>query len=442
MVSLYGRSAKRLRSIAGALQAFEPPDESPRRRRARLLNYAAVVTAGPKRTPLRELPFRRFLLAGLLLGSVLAAVGHAAEDAAAKQQQLETLKTKLDRVQSDQDAALQKRDAVQLQLRQSERAIAATSHELADLDRQVGAAQGQLQGLQRQQAAQQAALDAQKSALAQQMQAAYMEGRDSELQLMLDAEDPASIGRLLAYYDYLNQARVQRIGAVHKQLDALATVDTDIKRQLELLQSLRDNRARTLTQLKDQGSQRRQLLTHIDSGIRSREAEIGHLKRDQQDMQALVNQLQQALTDVPADLKQGKRFSALRGHLLWPVSGKLLDRFGEARAGGHLHWDGDLIAAPAGTPVRAVSQGRVVYADWMPHFGLLVIVDHGEGYLSIYAHNQSLSHQVGDWVRAGDTLAALGDSGGQDQPALYFELRHNNQTLDPRHWCRGKLPGG
>ena len=120
----------------------------------------------------------------------------------------------------------------------------------------------------------------------------------------------------------------------------------------------------------------------------------------------------------------------------------MLDYYGQPRAGGRLHWEGDLIAAPLGTPVRAISQGRVVYTDWMPHFGLIVILDHGEGYLSIYAHNQNVTRQVGDYVKAGDVIAALGDSGGQDGPALYFELRHGNDTLDPRRWCRGRLPGG
>ena len=158
--------------------------------------------------------------------------------------------------------------------------------------------------------------------------------------------------------------------------------------------------------------------------------------------QSLVDSLRQAMQDVPAELMQGKRFSALKGRLLWPVGGKLLNYYGQPRAGGHLHWEGDLIAAPSGTAVRAISQGRVVYADWMPHFGLLVIIDHGEGYLSIYAHNQNVTRQVGDYVKAGETIASLGDSGGQDGPALYFELRHGNTTLDPRRWCRGRLPGG
>lgn len=366
----------------------------------------------------------------------------AAGDETAKQQQLDALRARLAKVQTTQEQALQQRDVLQLQLRASERAIAAASHDYRELDRQVGAAQGQLAGLQRQRAARQAALDEQKNALAADMQAAYREGQDSELKLLLDAQDPENVGRLLAYYDYVNRARATRIGAVHEEIAALDQVNTRIQQQLDALKSLRDDRARMLAELQSRGKARRELLASLDAGIRSRKAEIARLDRDSQALQSLVSSLHQALGDVPPELTQGRRFATLRGHLLWPVEGKVLDRFGSPRAGGHLHWEGDLIAAPAGTPVRAVSQGRVVYADWMPHFGLLVILDHGNGYLSIYAHNQNVTRQVGDSVQAGEVIAALGDSGGQDQPALYFELRHGNDTLDPRRWCRGRLPGG
>lgn len=378
----------------------------------------------------------------LLLGLSLAAWSVGADDSAAKQQQLDKLKAKLSQVQQAQDTALQKRDTVQVQLRDSERAIASASHEYTELDRQVGSAEGHLAELQRQKAARQAALDAQKAALAQQMQAAYREGQDSQLRLLLDAQDPETVGRLLAYYDYVNQARAARITAVHQELADLDQVDAHIQLQLGNLKKLRDERGSSLSELQSRGKSRRQLLATLDAGIKSRSVQISHLNKDQQAMQSLVDSLRQAMQDVPPELLQGKRFSTLRGHLLWPVGGKMLSYYGQARAGGHLHWEGDLIAAPTGTPVRAISQGRVVYADWMPHFGLLVIVDHGEGYLSIYAHNQSVTHQVGDMVKAGETIAALGDSGGQDQPALYFELRHGNDTLDPRRWCRGRLPGG
>jgi septal ring factor EnvC (AmiA/AmiB activator) len=383
-------------------------------------------------------------LSALVLMAAYAAVAGiaSADNAATKQQQLDALKARLAKVEAGREADLRRRGALQSDLRQSERGIAKLSRQVADLDRQMAPAQGRLNQLQRQQADRQAALNAQKAALAAEMQAAFMEGRDSQLRLMLDAEDPATIGRLLAYYDYLNHARAARIVAVRAELAELAAIDAEIGKQLAGLKVLRDSRGQTLADLQQQNASRRQLIAEIDSSIKSRDAEITRLKRDQQALQALVDDLRQALSDIPVGLEKTRRFAKSRGRLLWPVSGRLLSRYGEPRAGGHMRWEGDLIAAPVGTAVRAVSYGRVVYADWMPHFGMLVILDHGDGYLSIYAHNQSIARQVGDWVQAGDTIAQLGESGGQEQPALYFELRHGKDTLDPRRWCRGRLPSG
>ena len=392
------------------------------------------------RRPLRIVALA--LVALTLVATPAVAAPAQTDTAAARQKQLDALKARLAGVEADRDAELKRRGALQTDLRQNERGIAKLSRQVADLDRQMAPAQTRLDELRRQQTAHQAALDTQKAALSSQMQAAYMEGRDSQLRLLLDAQDPATVGRLLAYYDYLNRARAARIVTVRSELTALATLDAQIGQQVAGLKSLRDSRSQTLADLQQQNASRRQLIAQIDASIRNRDAQIAHLKRDQQALQALVDELRQALADIPADLGQGRRFSGLRGRLLWPVSGRLVSRYGQPRAGGHMRWEGDLIAAAAGTPVRAVSYGRVVYADWMPHFGLLVILDHGEGYLSIYAHNQSIAHQVGDWVQAGETIAALGESGGQEQPALYFELRHGKDTLDPRRWCRGRFPSG
>ena len=378
-------------------------------------------------------------LLALVLALATAAALASGPDSAAKQQQLDKLRARLTKVQTDRDQALHKRDSLQLELRQEERQIAAQGRAVADLDRQITAGQMRFNRLTRQQAVLQSSLDAQKGALAEQIRAAYLEGRDSELKLMLDAQDPAAVGRLLAYYDYLNRARVERIGAVRQQLEALAAVNAQIGQQVDDLTRLRDNRAHSLATLEQQRSARHALLAKLDSGIKTRDAEITRLRRDEQSLESLLQDLEEAMTDIPSGLEQARHFAALRGRLPWPVDGKLVAHYGEKREGGRMKWEGDLIAAPPGTAVHAISYGRVVYADWMPRFGLLVIVDHGEGYLSVYAHNQNISRQVGEWVKAGDVIATLGDSGGQDEPGLYFELRHGNQTLDPKKWCHGAL---
>ncbi|HET7650951.1 MAG TPA: peptidoglycan DD-metalloendopeptidase family protein [Gammaproteobacteria bacterium] len=378
-----------------------------------------------------------FLLAALALASAAASGGN---DATAQQHKLAQLRARIQTVESRMDRDVARRSTVQVQLRQAERDVARTAAGLRELDGKVAAAQQKLLALQQQQARDQAALDQQKSALAAQIRAAYAEGRDSELQLLLNAEDPTTVERLLTYYDYLNKARAERIAAVRRQLDALAAVNAQVKSQLADVSALRDQRARTLAELKANRDARQRVLVGINAAIHTRSAELGRLRRDEQAIQQLLANLRQALSDIPPGLEASRNFARLRGRLQWPVQGRLVHRFGEPLVGGRLPAQGDLIAAPMGTPVHAVSWGRVVYADWLPRFGLLVIVDHGDGYMSIYAHNQSLFTQVGDWVHPGEVIAALGDSGGQENPALYFELRHNNTSLDPRKWCRGRLP--
>lgn len=381
--------------------------------------------------------FSTCLLVALTLSSAAASGGN---DATAQQHKLTQLRTRIQAVESHMDRDVARRSAVQVQLRHAERDIARTAANLRDLDSKVADAQQKLHALQQEQAHEQVALDRQKSALAAQIRAAYAEGRDSELQLLLNAEDPTTVERLLTYYDYLNKARAQRIEAVRRQLEALAAVNAQVKSQLADVSTLRDQRARTLAELKANRDARQRVLAGINAAIHTRSNELDRLRRDEQAIRQLLENLRHALSDIPPGLEASRNFARLRGRLQWPVQGRLVHRFGQPLVGGRLPAQGDLIAAPLGTPVHVVSWGRVVYADWLPRFGLLVIVDHGDGYMSIYAHNQSLFTQVGDWVHPGEVIAALGDSGGQDNPALYFEIRHNNTSLDPRKWCRGRLP--
>lgn len=385
------------------------------------------------------------LLGACLLGSLLFAGTVQAADSdqsAAQQAQLKQLRARITGLQATLDREVRQRGQVQQQLRDSENRIAGLSAGLRRVQRSVVQAQARLAGLQRQQQQQQQLLDRQKQALAAQIRATYMQGQDSQLKLLLNAEDPASIERLLAYYDYFNKARAARIQAVRTQLQTLASINAQVQQQLQQLTTLRAQRAQALTQVKQERGARREALATLNKGIHSRSQRLARLRQDERSLEDLIANLQQTLSDIPADLEGHHRFASLRGRLLWPVDGKVIQGFGAPIAGGRMRAQGDLIAAPLGTPVRAIAYGRVVFADWLPHFGLLVIVDHGDGYLSIYAHNQSVYVQVGDWVQAGETLATLGDSGGQNQPALYFEIRHQNVALSPRDWCHGRLPRG
>lgn len=378
------------------------------------------------------------LLGALLFAGAVQAAG--SDQAAARQLQLKQLRARIAGLQATLDREVRRRGQVQQQLRDSETRLAGLSAGLRRVQRSLAQAQARLTGLQRQQQQQQKLLGRQQQALAAQIRATYMQGRDSQLKLLLNAEDPASIERLLAYYDYFNKARAARIQAVRVQLDALVNINAQVQQQLQQLTTLRAQRAQALAQVKQERDARQRALATLNAGIHSRSQRLARLREDERSLEDLIANLQQTLSDIPADLEGHHRFASLRGRLLWPVDGRVIQSFGAPIAGGRMRAQGDLIAAPLGTPVRAIAYGRVVFADWLPHFGLLVIVDHGDGYLSIYAHNQSVYVQVGDWVRAGETLATLGDSGGQNQPALYFEIRHQNIALNPYDWCHGRLP--
>jgi septal ring factor EnvC (AmiA/AmiB activator) len=163
---------------------------------------------------------------------------------------------------------------------------------------------------------------------------------------------------------------------------------------------------------------------------------VDQLKANQSALEKVLRAVQESMADLPANLGNSP-FASLQGKLKWPAQGRMVHHFGAYREQGALRWNGVLIAAPPGSPVRAVHHGRVVFADWMRGFGNLIIVDHGGGYMSLYGHNESLLKGPGDWVRGGETLATSGNSGGQSQAGLYFEIRHKGTPVNPARWCRG-----
>jgi len=168
--------------------------------------------------------------------------------------------------------------------------------------------------------------------------------------------------------------------------------------------------------------------------------ELERLKEQQGGLEKLVRELRRALERAPKFPTDSKdAFAKLRGRLTWPVAGRLAASYGQTRAGG-VKWDGMLLTGAQGSPVRAVYHGRVVYADWLSGLGLLIIVDHGDGYLSLYGHNERLYKDVGERVTAGDTIATLGDSGGRPRPELYFEIRKGGRPVDPRPWFKTPQP--
>lgn len=270
--------------------------------------------------------------------------------------------------------------------------------------------------------------------LARQVLAAWELSRESRLKLILNQDDPARLGRLLAYYDLVGASQADHISELREALERLAALQREIDTERLALQALQAEQEQARDRLSAQREERLQLVRRIEASLDDGETRLAELTRDRQDLEALLERLDDALADIPTNLGQGEHPAERRGALPMPVPGRVRAAFGQARTAG-LTWQGWLIDTQPGAEVRAIAYGRVAYADWLRGYGLLLIVDHGEGFMSLYGHNESLRAEVGDWVRPGETLSTAGQGPG-GRPGLYFELRRDGKAVDPAAWIQ------
>ena len=280
-------------------------------------------------------------------------------------------------------------------------------------------------------------LSRERESLAGQLRAAYMIGREEPLKLLLNQKDPKLAGRMFAYYGYFGRARAGQIREIEQNVQRLGELDTELAAEDSRLAQLEKEQKSQLAELEGARQHRSVVLASLEAESHTRAEGLERLRSQQAGLEKLLKELREALQKFPVDTNDA--FARLRGKLAWPVNGRVVARFGETRAGG-VKWDGVLVATERGSPVRAVYQGRVIYADWLPGLGLLTIVDHGDGYMSLYGHNERLYKGVGEQVAAGDAIASAGDSGGTTRPELYFEIRKGGRPVDPRPWFRSVQP--
>jgi septal ring factor EnvC (AmiA/AmiB activator) len=373
---------------------------------------------------------------------VLALTGAVADEPnpAKAEAELKAVRSQIEKMQADMERDAGKRDKLSKELEESERTVGTARGELDKLrrDRAVHAARRAELASQRQH--EQGELEKDRGALAGQLRAAYMIGKSEPFKLLLNQREPAELGRVLVYYQYFGRARAAQIAAIDAHLGELATLDEGLAAEEQRLAALEEQQQGELSRLQSARERRGRALVSLDAETKNRAQELDRLKDQQGGLEKLIRELRRALERLdkfPTDSKDA--FAKLRGKLAWPVAGKLVASFGQTRAGG-LKWDGVLLAGAQGTPVRAIYHGRVVYADWLSGLGLLTIIDHGDGYLSLYGHNERLFKEVGERVTAGDTIATLGDSGGRPSPGLYFEIRKGGHPIDPRPWFKSPSP--
>ena len=386
----------------------------------------------------------RVVTTGLLVLALAAAGIVAADDAATgeltkiKEKELEEVRQRISVLKQSMDAAAADRDRLTAELQKAELTIAEKRLRLAELERERDYSTRRRAELDTALAARRAELQNESAELAAQLRAAYMGGSQERLRLLLNQNDPATLGRLMTYYRYLNDYRAGNIDVVAAAIRDLAKLQSEIAAEEARLEAIAARRAAELKTLAAAQDDRRELLASLRQKMASEDREIKRLAAQEADLSRLIDELTSILSDYP--IRSEEPFSRYKGRLTWPVAGTLLHDFGQPRVDGRVKWNGVVLAAPRGREVRSVYHGRVVFADWLAGLGLLVIVDHGEGYMSLYGYNETLLKDAGDWVAPGDVIATVGDSGGQPQAGLYFELRQGTRPVNPRSWVT-RRPG-
>ncbi len=386
------------------------------------------------------MPYARiaaFIVAAVALAGSAGAVADG-ELTTIKEQELAEVRTRISDLKKSMDAAAEERDRVTGELQELEIEIAEQRARLREIERDQKYTVARKQQLDGELADRQSHLDAESGALAAQVRAAYMSGSQEKIRLLLNQRDPATLGRLMAYYRYLNDYRAGNIQAVVEEIRKLDELRAQIAAEAARILQLARTHYDELGRLNASQESRKALLASLRRRMADEGREVERLAAQEKDLQRLINELTSILSDYPIASEQP--FSEHRGRLTWPVAGTLLHDFGQPRAGGGIKWNGVVLAAPRGREVRAVYHGRVAFADWLAGMGLLVIVDHGEGYMTLYGYNETIQANAGDWVAPGDVIATVGDSGGRPQSGLYFELRRGTRPENPRRWIT-KRPG-
>jgi len=320
----------------------------------------------------------------------------------------------------------------QARLREVDLAIQQASLKYRSLDQQRRDHEAELETLESRRADYLASLEKRMEQLAEQVRSSYRMNGQSRTRLVLNQDDPARLGRMLAYYDYLNRAQVERISLLKESLTTLDLMQQSIDRELSRINAVQTEQRDVLNQLNLQRDSRKELLAQLSSEIDGSESRLQELERNRRDLETLIERLSDVLADIPADLGSRVGIAEQKGHLPLPIKGPVKHAFGQRRAGG-LRWQGWLIGANAGAEVRAVAYGRVAFADWLRGYGLLIIIDHGQGFMSLYGHNEGLLLEAGAWVDPGEIISVVGSNPGNGQ-GLYFELRKNGKALDPTSW--------
>ena len=373
---------------------------------------------------------RLIILLGLLVPAILSANTPSSAD-------LETLRQRIAQLEKALHADVSQRDREQAALRDVELRLARLSRQHRKLEQERRDAAAELQRLEAHQAQLARERGLQLDWVRRTARAGYMNGRQELARLLLNQQQPDTVARVLRYQEYFQRARQQRVSNINRDIEALleAVAATETARQNldEHQAALEQQRIELAKAQRERGATLATLNQQIGSGKQRLDA----LRNDEKRLNKLLEDVGRSITDIPST-PSGEPFGRLANKLPWPVSRRIVASFGSPREGS-VRWSGVLLDVPAGTAVRAIHPGRVVFADWLRGYGLLMIVDHGGSYMTLYGQNETLTREVGEWVGTGDVIARVGDSGGGSRTGLYFEIRRAGVPVNPDKWCNSRV---
>ena len=387
---------------------------------------------GQLRTRVRN-PVRQLLVTLLLL--LLPGLGLAQSDEEKTRNQLQQLEREIKRINWEISSASNKRSTLQEQLRTAEIELGKLRRSVADNQREITSGNAEMTALEGRRKLLEKERSQQQARIALELKAAWQMGREGQIKVLLNQEKPDTVARTMGYYRYFFRARNTLLEQYRNTLLELQALGERIDNTLAQLD--RSRRALTVQRSKLARTQanREKAVAKLSASIKDKGTQLKQKETNRKKLESLLSAIEEAVgkLELPSNYQP---FENARGKMPWPLGGKPSNSFGRSRNEGKMRWQGITIPSREGATVKAIHHGRVVYADWLRGSGLLLIIDHGDGYMSLYAHNQSLLKDVGEWVSADTPISTAGSTGGQDGTALYFEIRHKGKPTDPAKWCQ------
>ncbi len=387
----------------------------------------ATGPAGPTQLPLLLL---------IVVFLALPGTGLAQSEEEQTRQQLQRLEDEIKKITGELDDATNRQSKLQAKLREAEKQLGDLRREINEKETALEDGRQELASLEQQHDELALVRDRQQARIALELKTAWQMGRQGQIKVLLNQESPHTVARSLTYYRYFFEARNELLEGYRNTLRELEAVQARIEVTIVDLEGRRQELEEQRVTVEAAQDRRKRAVEQLASSISSKSQQLKEKERGRKELEDLLEAVQKAVVNLEVP-QQYQAFKSARGGMPWPVQGKPSNQFNRPRNQGKMRWQGLTIPAPEGTLVKAIHHGRVVYADWLRGSGLLLIIDHGDGYMSLYAHNESLLREVGEWVSVGDPVSTVGNTGGANRHALYFEIRHDGKPVNPNRWCRG-----